>query len=349
MLAATTCSSIANLKLASSGQENSTGTFVNPMPLFPYSPPNRCKAKCWPANCRLPTRKSQKRQGKPRILPIRLNFEGKLPSELAGILNRLQYFLWQNPQDNSRLLVELVNALEKAPPKPPTIGSPPTGVLPLNSQYYVNRPVDEEMQSAILRQDSIIRIQGARQVGKTSLLARGPEQARASGTRVIMTDFQQLNASDLESVETLFRTLGEWIADKLTLDIPLDQFWTSRRNPSRLFNQFICQEVLGRINEPLVWAMDEVDRLFLCGFRSEVFGLIRSWHNARATEPTQPWRRLDPGHSYATEAHLLIDNLDQSPFNVGTCLVIDDFTAEQMAELNRRYGSPGTARRSEGV
>jgi hypothetical protein len=281
----------------------------------------------------------QKRHGKPRILPVRVNFEGDLPSEMAAVLNRLQYFLWKEPQDNQRLLSELVSALEK-PPAEPIAGAPPTGVLPLHSKYYVDRPVDQEMQAAVRRQDSVIRIRGARQVGKTSLLARGLEQARAPGTRVVITDFQQLNTSDLESVETLFRTLGEWIADELKLDIPLDQFWSSRRNPSRRFNQFICQEILGRINEPLVWAMDEVDRLFPCPFRSEVFGLFRSWHNARATEPTQPWRRLTLVIAYATEAHLLIDNLDQSPFNVGTSLVLEDFTPEQMAELNRRYDSP---------
>ena len=195
------------------------------------------------------------------------------------------------------------------------------------------------MQEAIRRQDSVIRIYGARQVGKTSLLARGLEQARAAGTRVVITDFQQLNTSDLESVESLFRTLGEWLADELKIDIP-EQSWNSRRNPSRKFNQFICTEILGRMNEPLVWAMDEVDRLFPCPFRSEVFGLFRSWHNARAMEPTQPWRRLTLIIAYAKEAHLLIDNLDQSPFNVGTSLALDDFNANQMAELNRRYDSP---------
>jgi hypothetical protein len=281
---------------------------------------------------------AQKRHGKPRILPVRVNFEGKLPAEI-GILDRLQYFLWKNPQDNPHLLAELVSALEKPSAETPP-GAPPTGVLPLNSRYYIDRSVDQEMQAAIRRQDSVIRIRGARQVGKTSLLARGLELARAPGTRVVFTDFQQLNTSDLESVETLFRTLGEWIADELKLDISLDQFWNSRRNPSRRFNQFICQEILGRINEPLVWAMDEVDRLFPCPFRSEVFGLFRSWHNARATEPTQPWRRLTLVIAYATEAHLLIDKLDQSPFNVGTPLVLDDFDQEQVAELNRRYHSP---------
>ena len=38
--------------------------------------------------------------------------------------------------------------------------------------------------------------------------------------------------------------------------------------------------VLGDAAAPLLWAMDEVDRLFTCDFGSEVFGLFRSWHNA---------------------------------------------------------------------
>jgi hypothetical protein len=279
------------------------------------------------------------RDGKPRILPIRLNFEGELPPEIAGFLNRLQYFLWTGPQDNERLASEVANALQ-APKAPPVTGPPPTGVLPLDSRYYIERPSDKEFLAAIQRQDSVIRVRGARQVGKTSLLARGIEMARAKGTRVIITDFQQLNAADLASVETLFRTLGEWIADELRLDIALDQLSNPRRNLSRRFNSFICQEIMGRISEPLVWVMDEVDRLFPCPFRSEVFGLFRSWHNARAMEPTQPWKRLTLVIAYATEAHLLIDNLDQSPFNVGTSLSLADFNLDQLAELNRRYGAP---------
>jgi hypothetical protein len=282
---------------------------------------------------------NQKRRGKPRIMPVRVNFEGELPSEMASVLNRLQYFLWKSPQDNPRLLADLTNTLEKPAVEAPS-GTPPTGVLPLHSRVYIERPVDREMQAAIRRQDSVIRIRGARQVGKTSLLARGIEQAREPGTHVVVTDFQQLNSSDLESVETLFRTLGEWLVDELKLDFDVENCFASRRNPSRRFNTFICQEILGRINAPLVWAMDEVDRLFPCPFRSEVFGLFRSWHNARATEPTQPWKRLTLVIAYATEAHLLIDNLDQSPFNVGTSLVLEDFNAEQLAELNRRYESP---------
>jgi hypothetical protein len=44
--------------------------------------------------------------------------------------------------------------------------------------------------------------------------------------------------------------------------------------------------------------------------------------------------------AYATEAHLFITDMYQSPFNVGTRLVLEDFTLAQVAELNCRYGSP---------
>src|SRR5204862_6424950 len=53
-----------------------------------------------------------------------------------------------------------------------------------------------------------------------------------------------------------------------------------------------------------------------------------------------PWRSLTMAIAYATEAHLFISDLNQSPFNVGTRLTLDDFTPAQVAELNRRYDSP---------
>jgi AAA domain-containing protein len=83
-----------------------------------------------------------------------------------------------------------------------------------------------------------------------------------------------------------------------------------------------------------------VDRLFTCDFGSEVFGLFRSWHNARSLDPTAPWSRLTLAIAYATEAHLFITDMNQSPFNVGTRLALEDFTFEQVADLNQRYGQP---------
>src|SRR5260370_17683853 len=82
-------------------------------------------------------------------------------------------------------------------------------------------------------------------------------------------------------------------------------------------------------------------------FRSQkagaLFALFRSWHNERALDPSGPWSRLTLAIAYSTEVHLFITDLDQSPFNVGTRLTLDDFTLDQTAELNRPCGPPFTA------
>ena len=44
--------------------------------------------------------------------------------------------------------------------------------------------------------------------------------------------------------------------------------------------------------------------------------------------------------AYSTEAHLFITDLNQSPFNVGTRLILGDFSRGDIVDLNRRYGFP---------
>lgn len=214
------------------------------------------------------------------------------------------------------------------------------GAVPLDSEFYVMRPTDAEFHAALSRRDSIVLIKGARQVGKTSLLARGLQRGREAGAKVVLTDFQSLNAECLESVENLFLAIAGLIADQLDLDVFPDQVWHQQLSPSVNFERYWRREVLAKSESPIVWGMDEVDQLFTCDFGSEVFGLFRSWHNKRALDPAGPWRRLTLAIVYATEAHLFITDMNQSPFNVGTRLQLEDFTAEQAEELNRRYGSP---------
>src|SRR5207237_833316 len=112
------------------------------------------------------------------------------------------------------------------------------------------------------------------------------------------------------------------------------------RAPSINFERYIRREVLEKLSEPLVWGLDEVDRLFTCPYASEVFGLFRTWHNERAVDPMAPWGQLTLAIVYATEAHLFITDQNQSPFNVGTRLELKDFSIEQVGELNARYNSP---------
>jgi serine/threonine protein kinase len=217
---------------------------------------------------------------------------------------------------------------------------PVGGAVALDSDFYIVRRTDIEFHSAIARQDSIVLVKGARQVGKTSLLARGLQKARQAGARVVLTDFQNLSAAYLQSIDKLLLTLAELLADQLELDVFPHEAWNPQLSSSINFERYLRRQVFANVESPIVWGLDEVDWLFTCSFGSEVFGLFRSWHNRRALDPAGPWQRLTLAIAYATEAHLFITDLNQSPFNVGTRLWLEDFTFQQVEELNRRYGSP---------
>jgi len=260
------------------------------------------------------------------------------------MLDPLPQVSWQGPQDDDRLVAELVRALESSTFPQPVVPREKLeavgGAVPLDSAFYVVRPADAELRAAMARQDSLVLIKGARQMGKTSLLARGLHQARQAGARVVRTDFQMLNASDLESMDALVQKLADSIGYQLDLDTPPDEVWHPRAGPSENFKRYWQRVALRAIEVPIVWGLDEVDRLFGCEFSGELFGLFRSWHNERALDPEGPWHRLTLAIGYATEAHLFIKDDYQSPFNVGTRLTLHDFTPEQVADLNERYGSP---------
>jgi DNA-binding SARP family transcriptional activator len=214
------------------------------------------------------------------------------------------------------------------------------GAVPLESPFYIERSTDSEFHRAIARNDSIVLVKGARQIGKTSLLARGLYRARHRGARVILTDIQKLTESQLESAEALFRTLAESIDDQLGLNTEVGEAWNHSRGWNVNFERFMRREALADADSPIVWGLDEIDRLFGLPYCKSVFGLFRAWHNERSLDPDGPWSRLTLAIAYATEVHLFITDLNQSPFNVGTRLALEDFTPAEVADLNRRYGSP---------
>lgn len=271
--------------------------------------------------------------------------------EYTELQKRLKKELDAEPCEETRALLSTpplrslrVRESQSAEQPAPTAGrdmlEPVGGAVPLGSRFYVVRRADCELDDAIGRQDSIVLINGPRQVGKTSLLARGLQRARENGASVALTHFQALNASHLRSADSLLLTFAEMICEQLDIPDPPANTWDLRRGGSLSLRRYLRRVVLPAIDGPLVWALDEVDRIFTSAYGSEIFGLFRSWHDERALDPAGPWSRLTLAIAYSTEAHLFITNLNQSPFNVGTRFELEDFTLAQVGDLNGRYGYP---------
>jgi hypothetical protein len=216
----------------------------------------------------------------------------------------------------------------------------PSGAVKLDDPFYIERASDVELAEALKTPGATITIRGPRQVGKTSLLTRGIYHGRRQfNPRVIYYDQQGADEADTQNLDTFLHSLALHFFDELDLDLAtVAPAWDSQLQPQRKLSKLIERHILASDDRPVLLAMDEIDRLQFTPFSDEFFGLLRSWHNRRASHPL--WNKLTIIMAISTEPYLLIDNLNQSPFNVGQILYLRDFSGAQVADLNTRYGAP---------
>jgi len=300
--------------------------------------------------------------GLPRILPVRVAYTAPFDYPLSAYLNPLNWAFWRSEADTPALTAELHTAIsggelriadlrEKQALLQPERGLPrptasadisqierPDGTIEIESRFYIERPGDATCQREIARGGATIVIKAPRQMGKSSMLVRAAEQARKQGREVTFLDFQLLDEAMLNNPALFFQGFCRWIADELDLDQPVEPTWAAGLGHVHSATKYLRHHALKGLDAPLTLVMDEVDRMLGCPFRSDFFAMLRSWHNNRAAGPE--WRKLDLVLVISTEPYLLIDNLKQSPFNVGEVIRLDDFSLAQTADLNDRHGSP---------
>lgn len=307
-----------------------------------------------------------KEQGgrRPAILPVRLAYREPFQYPLSVYLNHINWAFWGGAEDTPRLMTELMQAVcggelsireeqakanllqihEPSPlPQPFPSAQPmrlemPEGTMDCQSAFYVERPSDSIALETIERQGVTITIKGPRQMGKSSLLIRIMDAAVNQGKRVAFLDFQLFDKAAMGNADLFFRQFCYWLTDELEMTDRVDEYWNMPLGNSQRCTRYVSRYLLKEFGNPLVLAMDEVERLFDTDFRSDFFGMLRSWHNQRATTPI--WKQVDLALVTSTEPYQLIDNLNQSPFNVGQVIELEDFTPAQVAELNRRHSSP---------
>ena len=284
-----------------------------------------------------------RRRGRPFLLPVRIGDDKPLEGPIGTIVKPLNYTVWHGKDDNQHVLTSLHSALtEPVKPKSDELNLEPVGgAISEDSPFYIERSTDPEFLQAIRNKESIVLVKGPRQMGKTSLIGRGAKLVKELGWRHATTDFQKLSTAQLSSEETFYKVLAATVARQLKFQYDWESEWLDVFGPNMNMDNFI-RAALEASDVPFVWFMDEADKLFGLSCASDFFGLVRSWHNSRATEPGGPWDRFTVVIGYATEAHLFIQDLNQSPFNVGRQLPLQPFTLEQTSDLNRRHGTPLT-------
>jgi len=213
----------------------------------------------------------------------------------------------------------------------------PSGPLPLDSGLYVLRPPIEDLAFTKLTQPgSLIRIKAPMKMGKTSLILRLQAHAQAQGMQTVLLDFQQVDNAIFTDIDRFLRWFCANISRRLHLESRLDDYWDDELGSKMSCTYYLEEYILENLNQPLVLALDEVNRVFEHPNIAEDFlPLLRFWHS-QATQ-SDLWRQFRLILAYSTEIYVPLD-LNHSPFNVGLPLELPVLTEEQVRSLVLEYG-----------
>jgi hypothetical protein len=303
------------------------------------------------------------------ILPVRLDYDGALPYDLSSFLDPIQYALWnkgdsfqdigtvliaaifgkaalplphnlENGLNENKQLSSLADTVNQGPPLPVADIrlSLDTGTVKHSSPFYIRRESDAEIELQLESQGATTIVKGPRQVGKSSLLARAHALARKKGNLSIYLDFQLMDDQQFVSLDTLLRNIAIKLWRESKLYSNPTEFWDNSLGAKNNLTYYIEESLLNRVNSPVYIFFDEADRVFSFSFRNDFFSMIRGWHNSRAT--SEAWENFNLVIAHSTDPTFWIQDINQSPFNVGTRITLQDFTFEQIIDLNERHGNP---------
>jgi AAA-like domain len=216
-----------------------------------------------------------------------------------------------------------------------------TGAMPSDSRFYIRRKVDDIADICLESMNPTLVLKASRHSGRSSLLSRLHFAAIDRGEKSCYLNLTDLDESTLASPVKLFPALARMISDAIEIDSKSGDYPSRRLGPMEGMTRFLEKEVLESGSTPVLLLFDEVDivtRYPECGLA--LFSMLRGWHNRRSTDRKGRWMKLRMVITHAADTSLWIPDLNQSPFNVGLNVTLDDFDEVQVADLNRRLGGP---------
>lgn len=220
----------------------------------------------------------------------------------------------------------------------------PGGQVPLNSAFYVERcssrsgtriTLEAECYKTITQPGSLIRIKGARQTGKTSLMARILYQAAQQGCRAVSVNFQLADKTVFEDLDRFLRWFCASVCLGVQLPNQLTSYWDDLFGSKVSCKIYFEQYLLAKTAEAIVLGLDDIDRLFQYpSLADEFFGLLRTWHEEAKNR--EIWKKLRLVVAHSTEVYIPL-SINKSPFNVGFSIDLPPFNPEQVQDLAKRH------------
>ncbi len=214
----------------------------------------------------------------------------------------------------------------------------PSGLVPLNSPFYIKRfPIEERCYEQINQPGSLIRIKAPRQMGKTSLLTRIIDKSESQGDSTVTLDFQLAARQIFVNSDKFLRWFCASIGLALNIPNKINEYWDLAEivGSSMACKAYFEEYLLPTINKPLTLGLDEVDKVFeYPEIYRDFFGLLRALHEEGKRR--EIWKKLQLIIVHSTEVYVPLD-INQSPFNVGFSVELPEFDRKQILDLAQRH------------
>jgi hypothetical protein len=228
-----------------------------------------------------------------------------------------------------------VKSLEKCLDITPNIRFP-EGPENLNSPFYEERgDVEQKCCSKLQESGSLIRIKAPHKMGKTSLLKRIIAHAQKIHYYPIYLNLSLIEREKLEYSDQFLKSFYTYISHQLSEPLA----WSIDSYDMWAYTEQM-KSLLKKHNGVLVLVLDEVDRLFdYPNLYQNFFPMLRSWNEQAKVSEILENLRIVIAHSTQDYGKL---NLNQSPFNVGMPIKLEDFQEKQVTNLALRHGLEST-------
>jgi transcriptional regulator with XRE-family HTH domain len=203
------------------------------------------------------------------------------------------------------------------------------------SKYVERPPVEQLCLETVSQAGSLLRIKSAKGMGKTLLVDRILSQVDKRRYKTVSFSFLQASKRIISDLDRLLSWFALIISKKLGLANLFQEKWQEGLGIYSC-TAYFEDHLLKKLDKPLILVLEEIDSLFVYASVADDFlSLFRLWHEEAKNNNT--WQKLHLIITYSTENYVPAD-LNTSPLiNVGTEILLPDFTPEQVLTLANKY------------
>jgi class 3 adenylate cyclase len=255
-----------------------------------------------------------------------------IPVDRKTLMSYFSAFdLTLNPNDYTKADSKLSD-YEQVPLKSP---------VPLNSPFYIERlPIESLCHETLVKPGSSIQIVAPKQMGKTSLMTRILQQARAEGFYTILLNLQLAESSIVCDLNRFLQWFCAVVTRGLDLPHQVPTYWDDIYGGNANSTYYFETYLLPKLDNPLVLALDNADLLLnYPEIAQEFFRLLQSWGEKASygDRCSQMWQNLRLVIANSTEIYAM-SGVNCIEFTAELSIQLSELTEEQVQDLVIRHG-----------